>query len=171
MIEKIEILQHRESCDFGCHSSEKARWLLGIVAYHHQVVVQLGEDRLNSLSVPLVSPQRRPPVLLVQPVRNFKGDVCRGKQVLLYWSTQISFVAKYHTVMIFPLNILQVMEVMYVGCGHVIGMYAPPSCHKGHGACSRSSACSARHNSPKMGHGLYQPYPSSIFEHVHSGTP
>ena len=131
MIEKIEILQHRESCDFGCHSSEKARWLLGIVAYHHQVVVQLGEDRLNSLSVPLVSPQRRPPVLLVQPVRNFKGDVCRGKQVLLYWSTQISFVAKYHTVMIFPLNILQVMEVMYVGCGHVIGMYDPRRATKG----------------------------------------
>ena len=84
MIEKIEILQHRESCDFGCHSGEKAWWLLGIVAYHHQMVVQLGEYRLNSLSVPLVSPQGRPPVLLVQPVRNFKCDVCRGKQALVF---------------------------------------------------------------------------------------
>ena len=131
MIEKIEILQHSESCDFGCHSSEKARWLLGIVAYHHQVVVQLGEDRLNSLSVPLVSPQRRPPVLLVQPVGNFKCDVCRGKQVLLYGSTQISFVAKYHTVMIFPLDVLQVMEVMHVGCCHIIGMYDTRRATKG----------------------------------------
>ena len=123
MIEKIEILQHRESCDFGCHSCEEARWLLGIVAYHHQMVVQLREDRLNSLSVLLVSPQRRSPVLLIQPIWYFKGDVSRCEQVLLYRSTQIPLVAKYHTVMVFPLNVLQVVEVMYIGCSHVIGVY------------------------------------------------
>src|SRR3712207_1581620 len=123
MIDKIEILQHGESSDFGSHSGKKALWLLGIVAYHHQMVVQLGKNRLNSLPVPLVSPQRRPPVLLVQPVRDFKGDVCRGKQVLLHGSTQISLVPKDHTVMIFPLYVLQVVEVMHIGCGHVIGMY------------------------------------------------
>lgn len=131
MIEKIEILQHRESCDLCCHSCEEARWLLGIVAYHHQMVVQLREYRLNSLSVLLVSPQRRSPVLLVQPIWYFKGDVSRREQVLLYWSTQISFVAKYHAIMIFPLNVLQVVEVVYIGCGHVIGVYNAHSSAKG----------------------------------------
>lgn len=123
MIEKIEILQHREGCDFGCHSCEEAWCLLCIVAYHHQMVVQLGEDRLNSLSVPFVNPQRRSPVLLVQPIWYFKGDVSRREQVLLYGSTQIPLVAEYHTVMILPLNVLQVVEVMYIGCGHIIGVY------------------------------------------------
>ena len=41
MIELIEILSHRENCDFGYHSCEEALWLLGIVAYHHQMVVEL----------------------------------------------------------------------------------------------------------------------------------
>ena len=123
MIEEIEILQHDKSCDFGCHSGEEAWLLLGVVAYHHQMVVQLREDRLNSLSVPFVSPQRRSPALLVQPIRNFKDDVCRGKQVLLHGRTQISFVPKYHTVMIFPLKILQVMDIMHVSFGHIVGMY------------------------------------------------
>ena len=123
MIENIEILQHRESCDFGCHPCEEAWWLLGIVAYHHQMVVQLREDRLNSLPVLLVSLQGWSPVLLVQPIWYFKGDVGRCEQFLLYRSTQIPLVAKYHTVMIFPLNVLQVVEVMYICCGHVIGVY------------------------------------------------
>lgn len=123
MIDKIEILQHCESSDFCCHSCEESRWLLGIVAYHHQVVVELGEDRLNSLSVLLVSLQRRSPVLLVQPIWNFKDDACRGKQVLLYGSTQISLIAKYHTVMVLPLNILQVVKVVYVCRCHVVRMY------------------------------------------------
>ena len=131
MIEKIEILQHGESCDFGSHSCEEAWWLLGIVAYHHQMVVQLGEDRFNSLSVLPVSPQGWSPALLVQPVWDFKRDVGRGEQVLLYGCTQISLVAKYHAVMVFPPDVLQVVEVVYVGCRYVIGMYDARSTAKG----------------------------------------
>lgn len=89
------------------------------------MVIELGEYRLNSLPVPFVRPQRRSPVLLVQPVRDLKGDVCRCKQVLMHGSAQIPLVPKYHTVMVFPLNVFQVVDVMHVCCGHVIGMYAP----------------------------------------------
>lgn len=75
MIEMIEIQYHCENCDCGRHSSEEILCLQGIVAYHHQMVIQLGENRHDSLSVPLVSSQRRSPALLVQSVRSFKYDV------------------------------------------------------------------------------------------------
>lgn len=71
MIEKLEILQYGESCYFGIYSGEEALWLLGIVTYHHQMVVELGEDRLNSLPVPLVSPQA---------VFSSSGSACKEPQ-------------------------------------------------------------------------------------------
>lgn len=71
MIEKIEILQHRESCNFGCHPCEEAWWLLGIVAYHHQMVVELGEYRLNSLSELLVS---SPSIAFAMALRMFSSS-------------------------------------------------------------------------------------------------
>ena len=123
MIEKIEILQHRESCNFCCHPCKEALWLLCIVAYHHQVVVQLREHRFYSLSEFLVNPCWWSPVLLVQPVWHFKYDVGRGEQVMLNGSAQIPLVAKYHAVMIFPLHIFQIMEVMHIGGSHIIGVY------------------------------------------------
>ena len=43
MIDKIEILQHGESRDFGSHSCEEAPGLLRIVAYRHELVTQLGK--------------------------------------------------------------------------------------------------------------------------------
>lgn len=79
------------------------------------------DNKLRSpLSVPLVSLQRRPTVLLVNPL---KGDVFRGEQVLLHGSTQVSLVTKYHAVMIFPLNVLEIVDVMHIGCGQIIGTY------------------------------------------------
>ena len=65
------------------------------------------DNKLRSpLSVPLVSLQRRPTVLLVNPL---KGDVFRGEQVLLRGSTQVSLVTK--------------LDVMHIGCGQIIGTY------------------------------------------------
>lgn len=123
MIEKIEILQHRESCDFCCHPCEETLWLLCVVAYHHQMVIQLREYRFNSLSVSPIDPTCWSPVLLVQSVWYFKYGVCQGKQALPHGSTQIPFVSKYHTVIISPLNILQIMQIMHVSYCHIIGMY------------------------------------------------
>jgi len=45
MIEKIDILQHSEGSHLGFHSGEEAASLLGIVAYHHEVVIQLRKSR------------------------------------------------------------------------------------------------------------------------------
>ena len=50
MIEKIEILQHSKGSHFGSHPCEEPWRLLCIVAYHHEMVIQLGEYGLNSLS-------------------------------------------------------------------------------------------------------------------------
>ena len=66
MIEKIEILQHGECRNLGSHPREEAQRLLGIVAYHHEVVIQLRKDGLNSLSETFVGSCGRCPVLLVQ---------------------------------------------------------------------------------------------------------
>ena len=90
MIDKIEILQHGESRDFGCHPCEESTGLLRIVAYRHELVTQLGKDRFNSLSEAPVCPRRRSPVLLVQPIRHFKGNVRRPKEVQLHRHTEIS---------------------------------------------------------------------------------
>ena len=45
MIEKVDILQHSEGSHLGFHSGEEAASLLGIVAYHHEVVIQLRKSR------------------------------------------------------------------------------------------------------------------------------
>ena len=54
MIDMIEILQHRECCDLRRHSCEETPRLLRIVAYHHELVIQLREYSLNSLSETLI---------------------------------------------------------------------------------------------------------------------
>ena len=122
MIEKIEILQHGECRYFGSHPREEAQRLLGIVAYHHEVVIQLRKDSLNSLSKAFIGPSGRCPVLLVQPIRHIKGNVCRLKQVQLYGSIQVALVPKNRTVMVFPLQILEILQVMHIGCSHVVGV-------------------------------------------------
>jgi len=120
MIEKIEILQHGEGRNLGSHPCEETRRLLGIVAYHHEVVIQLRKDCFNSLSETLVGPCGRCPVLLVQPIRYIKDNVCSLKQVQLYRSTQVAFVSEDCTVVVFSLYIFQILQVMHVGCSHVV---------------------------------------------------
>lgn len=123
MIEEIEILQHGECCYLCCHPCEESLRLLCIVSYHHQMVVQLGEHRLDSPTVFPIGPGWRSPVLLVQPVWYFKYDVGRREQVLFHGSTQIAPVAKYHAVMVFPSHVFQITQVMYIGGSHVKRVY------------------------------------------------
>lgn len=72
MIKKIEILQHSKSSNLGRNSCEKAIRLLCIVSYHHKMVAQLREDRLNSLSETLICPRRWSPIFLVQIYRELQ---------------------------------------------------------------------------------------------------
>ena len=51
MIDKIDVLQHCECGDLFCHSCKKSYWLLCIVAYHHESVIQLGKDCFDSIGV------------------------------------------------------------------------------------------------------------------------
>ena len=50
MIAVIDILQHRKRGDLGGGSGEQSERLLGIVAYHHELVVELGEERFDAPS-------------------------------------------------------------------------------------------------------------------------
>ena len=123
MIEKIDILQHGEGSHLGFHSGKEAAWLLCIVAYHHEVVIQLRKDGLNPLSETFVGPCRWSPVLLVQPVWDVKCNICGFKQIQLYGSTQVALISKYHAVAVLPLHIFKILQVMHVGSGHVEGVY------------------------------------------------
>lgn len=122
MIEKIEILQHSECRHLGFHSGEETAWLLRIVAYHHEMIIQLRKDGLNSLSEAFVCPCRWSPVLLVQPVWDIKCDVGVFKQIQLNMGTQVAFISKYHAVAVLPLHIFKILQVMHVGRSHVKGM-------------------------------------------------
>ena len=59
MIEKIEILQHGECRNLGCHPRKEAIWLLCVIAYHHEMVILSREHRLDSLSGAFVDPGER----------------------------------------------------------------------------------------------------------------
>ena len=123
MIEKIEILQHCECRHLGSRPRKEAKRLLCIIAYHHEMVIELRKDGLNSLSETFVGPRGRCPILLVQPIRHIKGNVGSLKQVQLYGSTQVALVSENRTVVVVPLHILEILQVMYVGCSHVVGVY------------------------------------------------
>lgn len=122
MIEKIEILQHSECRHLGFHSGEETAWLIRIVSYHHEMIIQLRKNGLNSLSEAFVCPCRRSPVLLVQPVWYIKCDVGVFKQIQLNRGTQVAFISKYHAVTVLPLHIFKILQVMHVGRSHVKGM-------------------------------------------------
>lgn len=71
----------------------------------------------------MVSIRLRMPVFLVHPVRNFESDICNLKEILLNLGTEIAFVSKHYAVMVFPLYILEIMNVVNACCCHVIGVY------------------------------------------------
>ena len=122
MINEIDILHESHSGYFSCHSGEKSAGLLCIITYHHKTVVELGENGLNPFSELSVCPCRRSPILLVQPIRNVQSNVGNVKKILLHFGAEIAFVTKHHAVMIFPLHILDVMEVVDTCSCHVEGM-------------------------------------------------
>ena len=123
MIDIIHILKHRKGSDFSSSPGKKSGRLLCVISNHHELVVELRENGFDSFSESPVSPCRRSPILLIQPIWNFKGDVCGVKEILLNFSTQISFVTEHQAVVILPLHILQIMEVVNIGCGHVVRVY------------------------------------------------
>ena len=123
MIDVIDILQYRERGHLGGGSGEQSERLLGVVAYYHELVVELGEERLDTLSEPFVSPSRRAPVLLIESIENLESDVGCIEKIRLYRVTQIVFVFENHAVVIFPFHILEIMEVMNIGDRHIEGVY------------------------------------------------
>ena len=122
MINEIDILHERHCCYFACYAGEKTAGLFCIVSYHHKIVVELGKYRFDTFTESLVCPCRRMPVFLIQPIWNFKSDICCLKEILLNLSTEIAFVSKHHAIMIFPAYVLEKMKVMNTCGSHVKGM-------------------------------------------------
>ncbi len=122
MIDVIDILQNSKSRDFGRNAGKEAYWLLCVIAYHQKLVIELGEECLNPFSKFPVSPNRRPPVLLVEPIGDFQRDMCHLKQILLNVGAKITLVAKHQAITILPLDLLKILEVMNVGRSHVIAV-------------------------------------------------
>ena len=96
MIAEIDILQHGHSRDFSGCMDEQPACLFCVVAYHHELVIKLGENRFDAFSEAPVSPGQRPQVFL--SIGNFQLDVCRLEKVLLHIGTQIPFVAEHEAV-------------------------------------------------------------------------
>lgn len=119
MINEIHILHECHCSNFASHTGERPTWLLCIVSYHHEVIIKLGEYGFDPFPVFFVRPRWRTSVFPVQPMRDFKFDVCGVKEILLNFSTQVSFVSGYHTVMIFPLHIFKIMQIMDTCRSHV----------------------------------------------------
>ena len=122
MINEIDILHERHCCYFACYAGEKTAGLFCIVSYHHKIVVELGKYRFDTFTESLVCPCRRMPVFLIQPIWNFKSDICCLKEILLNLSTEIALVSKHHAIMIFPAYVLEKMKVMNTCGSHVKGM-------------------------------------------------
>lgn len=87
------------------------------------MVAQLREDRLNPLSETLICPRRRSPIFSVQSIGNFKSYGGSLKEILLYGRTEIALISEYHTVMVFPPDILQVKDIRHIGGRHVKRVY------------------------------------------------
>ena len=62
------------------------------------------------------------PVLLVQPVRDIKGDVGTLKQAQLEEYSN-NLVSLNRAVAVLPLHILQILQVVHIGYSHVIEVY------------------------------------------------
>ena len=123
MIDEIDILKHGQRSYFCCRPGEKPGRLLCVVPNHHELVVELREEGFNSFAEFLVRPCRRSPILLVQPIWYFKGYMRHVKKILLDLRAEIAFVAEHQAVVILPSHIFQIMKVMDIGCGHVVGVY------------------------------------------------
>lgn len=123
MIDEIDILHERHCCDFARHAGKKSAGLFGVVSYHHEIVVELGEYGFDSFTEPFVDPGGRTPVFLIQPEGDFEGDVGSLKEILLELGTEITLVPQNHAVMILPGHILEITDVVDTCRRHVVGMY------------------------------------------------
>lgn len=123
MINKCGILHECHSGDFTCHAGEKSAGLLSVVPYHHEIVVELREYSFDTFAESFVSPRRRMPILLIQPIWNFKCDICGLEEIFLNLCAEIAFVTEHHTVMAFPAYIIKIMKVVDARRRHVIGVY------------------------------------------------
>ena len=92
MINEIDKLHERHSCDFARHSGKETAGLLCIVSYHHEIVVELREYCFDTLAESLVCPDWGTPVLLIEPIWNFEGDICGLKEILLNFRDRKSVV-------------------------------------------------------------------------------
>ncbi len=122
MINEVNILHKGHGGYFADNAGKKSAGLLCVISYHHKSIVELGKYGFDALSKPLVSPSRRSPVLLIQPIRNFQSDICDIKEVLLHLCAEITFVSEYHTIVVFPLHILEIVKVMNTCSSHVVRM-------------------------------------------------
>lgn len=123
MINEIDILHERHSCDFTCHAGKETARLLCIVPNHHEIVVELGKYCFNTFAEPFVCPSCGSPVFLIRPIWNFKSDIGHLKEILLNFGTETAFVSKHHTIMIFPAYIVEEMKIMDACRRHIIRMY------------------------------------------------
>ncbi len=103
---------------FCSNPGEKPGSFLRVVP-HHELTDELGEESLNPFPELFVSPSRRSPILLIQPIWNFQSDIGDIEEILLYLSIETVFVTKYHAVVIFPLHVLEIMKIMNICNGHV----------------------------------------------------
>lgn len=122
MINEFDILQGRNSRDFSRYSVKQVLWLLCVISYHHELIIELGEKRFVSFSEPLISLNWRTPFLLIEPTWNSKENIQLFELVLLNFCTEIPLVSKHKTFVRFPLLILKIVDVMNVCNCHVITM-------------------------------------------------
>lgn len=122
MIDEIYVLKHSKSSYFSCCPCKKSGRFLCVISNHHELVVEVRKERFNSFSEILVCPFRSSPILLIQPIWYFQSDVCHIEKILLYLSTEITFVAKHHTIVVLPLHIIEILEIVDVRGCHIVGM-------------------------------------------------
>ena len=123
MIDVIDILHDCKSRDFGRDAGNETLWLLCIIAYHHELIIELRKESSYSFPESFVGPNRRTPILLVKPIRNFQRDMRHIEQVLLDVCAQITFIAKHQTIVVFLFDVLKIMEVGDIGRCHIITVY------------------------------------------------
>ena len=120
MIDEIDILQYCKSCDFSRNAGKEAHWLFCIITYHHELIIELGEKSFDSFSEFTVCPDRRTPILLIEPIRHFQRNMCDIKEVLLNICAEVTFIAKHQAIAVLPFDILEIMYIRHVGCSRVI---------------------------------------------------
>lgn len=123
MIYEVYILRNRESRDFSRRAGKYSACFLGVVSYHHELVIELRKYCFDSFPELFVCPSWRSPIFLIQPIRYLKGDISPREKILLDFSIEIPLVSKKHTIGVIPPYVLKKVDVMDICRCHVVGMY------------------------------------------------